>query len=110
MKFIISAVTGSFGELVRSVNEKDPEQAILRWCEFSEKYPTCVSIQPETKEDGLNLLKWAKLNFEKVETYLNRYRCPYRTDWLKTQIFCQVNNNKTSMQWEYDQLFPFCVG
>ena len=111
MKFIISAISGPFGEPVcGDIYEYDPKNAIIQWFSLTEKYPTCVSIQPETIEDGKSLLKWADKNFEKLDVWAKEHKCPYKTDWLKEQINMQVNNNKCSMQWEYDQIFPFCMG
>ena len=109
-KYVISAIDSPIGETVGSAYEYDPENAIIQWCRYSEKYPTCASIQPESKDAGTSLLKWAKLNFEKVEVYMREHKCPYRIDWMKEQIESQVRNGKNSMQWEYDQLFPFCMG
>lgn len=111
MEYKISAITSPFGEPVDyGKTEHDPERAILRWLEYSKKYPTCASIQPQNKEDGLALLKWAKLNFDKLEAYFLKYKCPYKTDWMRDQIDSQVNNNKVDMQWEWDELFPFSIG
>ena len=110
MEYRISAITDPFGEFAGSAEETNPEQAILRWCEYSEKYPTCVCIQPKTNEDGIKLLKWAEDNFDKVSTYLEKYNAPYKISWMKDMISAQLKNGKCSMQWEYDQLFPFCMG
>ena len=111
MKYIVSAVS-PYGEPLELSDEPeyDPENAIIKWCRFSEKYPTCVSIQPETKEDGMKLLRWAEENFDKVEVYLRKHKCPYKVDWMKEEIASQVQTNTVSMQWNYDQLYPFCAG
>lgn len=110
MKYCISAISNPFGEPVTDEYEYDPENAIIKWCRYQEKYPTCVSIQPETNEDGIALLKWADLNFEKVEVYMKEHKCPYKTGWIREQVKSQIAKGKSSMQWEYDQLFPFCMG
>ncbi len=111
MIFSVSAITDPFGELVATPKDyNDPEQAILNWCKLSKKYPTCVSIQPQTKEDAKALLIWANENFDKVRAYMNKYKCPYRTDWMQKEIHYQVINDNISMRWEYDQLYPFCMG
>ena len=111
MKFIISATNGPFGEPVGDDKyEYDCENAIIQWFRLSEKYPTCVSIQPANEKDGLALLKWADMNFEKLEVWAKEHKCPYRIDWLKLEIQKQTNNNKCSMQWEYDEVSPFCMG
>ena len=110
MEYIVSAFT-IFGESVGYSDkpENNPERAIIKWCMYSEKYPTCVSIQPKTNEDGMILLIWANQNFEKIEHYMDLYKCPYKTEWLREQIDEQIKKGKTSMMWEYDQLFPFCM-
>ena len=110
MKYVISAFSSPFGDDVGSAHEADPENAIIQWFRYSEKYPTCVTIQPETPADGMALLKWVNLNFEKLEVWAKEHKCPYRTDWLKEQVESQIKKGKCSMQWNYDQLFPFCMG
>ena len=111
MKYIVSAVS-QYGEPLELPNEPEyaPENAIIKWCMYSKKYPTCVSIQPETKEDGMKLLKWANEHFDKVEVYLREHKCPYKVDWMKEEIASQVQKSEVSMQWYYDQLYPFCAG
>ena len=111
MKYIVSAVS-PYGEPLKLSDEPeyDPENAIIKWCLYSKKYPTCVSIQPETKEDGMKLLKWANEHFDKVEVYLREHKCPYKVDWMKEEIASQVQKNEGSMQWDFDQLYPFCAG
>jgi len=111
MRYVISAISSPFGEAAgNDAVEHDPENAIIQWFRYSEKYPTCASLQPQTKEDGLALLKWAKHNFNKLEVWAKEHKCPYKTGWLKEQIEKQVEDNKCSMQWEYDELFPFSMG
>ena len=110
MNFIVSTSHGPFGEPGPSKKFTDNEKAVLQWFKWQGKYRTCVDIQPETKEDGMNLLKWAQLNMDKVIAWCAEYKCPYKADWLSEQVNKQVNNNRCSMQWEYDSLFPFCEG
>lgn len=110
MKFVISSITSPFGEPAENITNNNPESAVLKWFQMSEKYPACTSLQPDTKESGEQLLKWADMNSDKIEAWANIYKCPYKIKWLKEQIRTQVKNNKCSMQWEYDELFPFCMG
>lgn len=109
MKYLISASNGPFGETVGSVYKMDPQDAILQWMRYSEKYPTCVSIQPHTPEDGRSLLQWASDNFAQLDVWAKEYHCPYDKEWLHNEIQAQLSG-KISMQWEYDQLHPFCEG
>ena len=63
MQYVISAINSPFGEPIgKDAHTTDMEDAILRWFQLSKKYPTCTSIQPETIEDGMELLKWAKFS------------------------------------------------
>ncbi len=111
MEYIISAITSPFGESVDSgTHECDPQKAIIQWFRYSERYPTYASIQPRTREDGIALLRWARDNFEKLETWAKEHKCPYRIEWLREQIESQAEAGECSMQWEYDELFPFCMG
>ena len=111
MEYVVSAITSPFGEPVGNpLKTKNPEEAIIKWCELSQTYPTCVSIQADSEETGIKLLKWAGLNRDKMDYYLSIYRCPYKPEWVMDQITSQINNNKTSMQWAFDELFPFCMG
>ncbi len=111
MEYIVTAVTGPFGELAKNPETvHSPELAITKWCKLQYGYPTCVAIQPATKEDGMELLKWADANFDKIKKLMEENKCPYKTSYMKEQIKEQVDKNKCSMQWEYDQIFPFCMG
>lgn len=111
MKYLISATISPYGEQAPgSVYKHDPEKAIKEWCRVSEKYPTCASIQPETKEAGMVLLKWAFNNFDKVEGYMKEYKVPYKPEWMKKEIKSYVDKNRNSMMWEYDEIFPFSMG
>ena len=109
MSYLVSVVM-PFGGIVKEAYEKDPEKAILRWCRYSRKYPTCVSIQPEAQEGGKILLRWASDNIEKVREYLTENKSPYRIDWMIEEIQQQARDGRTSMQWDGDQLHPFSVG
>lgn len=111
MKYMVSAITGPFGEpATMPYKSNNPEEAILKWCKLQKDYPTCVSLQAATMEDGLELLKWAQMNFNTVRTYMKDNKCPYKTDWIKDHIDRYVHRRKCSIQWEYDQLFPFSMG
>ena len=111
MKYLISATISPYGEQAPGrVYKHDPEKAIKEWCRVSEKYPTCASIQPETKEDGQALLKWALNNFDTVKTYMREYKVPYKPEWIEKQLRRYVEANRNSMMWSYDEIFPFCMG
>lgn len=111
MNYVVSSISSPFGERVgNDVHTSDIETAVEKWFEFSKEYPTCTSLQPQTQEDGTALLKWALLNFEKLEVWAKEYKCPYKMGWFKETLTAQVNNNKCSMQWEYDELYPFSMG
>lgn len=110
MKYLISATISPLGELAEDAFEDDPKNALIKWFQYSEKYPTCVALQPETKEDGLALLEWAHHNPDQLDIWAKEYRCPYKVEWLKEEVADYVHRGKCSMQWNYDQLFPFCMG
>ena len=110
MRYIVSATDPFDGPLACDKVEYDPENAIIAWCAMGEKYPTCASIQADTEEAAFKLLTWAKTNFERVEVYMTEHKCPYKTEWIKEMVEAQAENGKSSMQWKYDQVFPFCMG
>lgn len=110
MKYMILATAVPMGENTGLVYEDEPQKALMTWFRYSQKYPTCVAIQPETKEDGLALLEWAHHNPDQLDIWAKEYRCPYKIEWLKEQIAEQFKEKRCSMQWNYDQLFPFCMG
>ena len=90
--------------------EMDPQNAIIQWFRYTEKYPTCVDILAETEEDAKELLKWADNNPEKLKVWSLEYKCPYRDGWLSDQIKRQLIGKKKFLQWGYDAVFPFCMG
>jgi len=111
MKYLISATISPYGEQAPGrVYKHDPGKAIKEWCRVSENYPTCASIQPETKEDGQVLLRWALNNFDTVKKYMREYKVPYKPEWIEKQIRRYVESNRNSMMWSYDEIFPFCMG
>ena len=111
MKFRISAITSPFGEPVdNGKTTSNPEEAIKQWFVYSKKYPTCASICPETNTDGLELLKWAESNFGKIKTWAEKYRCPYKLNWLQEQITKQITKGDKLIQWEFDEIYPFSMG
>ena len=104
MKYVISGMCSAYA------CEYDPQNAVIQWFRLSQEEPTCVCIQPKTEEDGMALLKWAEENFDKLEVWAKEHKCPYRIEWLEEEISSQVRKGTCSMQWEYDQLYPFCMG
>ncbi len=85
MNYLISATISPYGEEAPDHGyETDPENAIMKWRKFSEKYPTCASIQAKTEEDGI--LRWALDNFDKVEGYMRKHKVPYKPEWIKKQV------------------------
>ena len=103
-KYIVSGIN------VPTKYENLPQKALLQWFKYSKKEPTCVCIQPKTKEDGFAVLKWANENFSKLEEWADKYKCPYKIRWMEEEIAKAVSAGTCSMQWDYDQLFPFCMG
>lgn len=110
MEYIVSAITNPFGELADTKRFTSPEKAVEQWCKYQKKYPSCVSIQPENKAAGINLINWVYLNLDKFEAMVSKSKVPYRFDWMKEQIASQVATGKCKMQWDYDQITPFCEG
>ena len=87
-----------------------PEKAVEKWCRYSQAYPTCTAIQPKTKEDGMSLLKWAAANEAAVRELLQRYKTPYRADWIMETVRRYASEGRTPMQWDGDQIYPFSMG
>ena len=107
MKYTITSITGPFGEEAEpDAGEMDPQNAIIQWCRRQKEKPTCGAIMPKTIEDGTKLLEWARDNFDKIEVWMIEHKVPYKKEWLKEQIETTTNG----MQWDGDQIFPFCMG
>lgn len=110
MEFIISATSPCGEELGSNVREQDPEKAILAWCRIGQEYPTCASIQADSEKSAFSLLKWADKNADKVRAYLDRYKSPYKPDYILDSVSGYVRNGKSSIQWDYDIVSPFSFG
>lgn len=109
--YIISATDEPFGEIMEhETYTSAPADAVKRWFKCSEKYPTCTSLQPATEEAGMEILTWASQNMDQLEEWSKAYKCPYKITWMKEEIEKAAVKNKSGMQWEYDELFPFCKG
>ena len=110
-KYVVSAITAPDGDPVGAPTFTDnPEVAIRKWFQLSEKYPTCCDIQARNTDAELELLKWANANDDKIVVFATDHHSPYKLGWLQDHIRTAVNNNKPSIQWAYDAVFPFCMG
>lgn len=87
-----------------------PIDALKKWCELEEDYPTCVTIRLATKNDGLEFIRWCHNNWETVETILSRVDLPYQISFMKEVIEGYWKRNKTSMEWDGDEISPFSFG
>ena len=110
-RYVISAISSPMGEEVGGeFIEKHPENAILEWCKLGQKYPTYTSLQANSEQSAFALLVWAQANFDKLESWFEEFECPYKPEWMRGVIDFYVSKGKSSMQWNYDEISPFCMG
>ena len=109
-RYIISATESPFGEIADVARFDSAEEAIIKWCELTQIYPTCVSLQAQTDDDARALMQWAFLNDDKMKAYLSKYNVPYKANWFMGQIRSKLSNGGQLIQWGYDEVYPFCKG
>lgn len=109
-KYIISATEPMGESYGTDIIKNHPEEAIIAWCELNKKYPTCASIQADNEQSAYELLTWADRNKDKLEAYMKKYKCPYKFEWITGIISSYIKKQRSSMQWEYDQVSPFAYG
>lgn len=101
-------VAGPFEEEVYPFNSNDPKEIIKKWFEQEKAHALCTNIQAATREDALMLLTWA---FENIEYVKKQYPgCHYRWNYICDGIEKEISEKCKSFQWEWDSVFPFCMG
>lgn len=83
--------------------------AIKLWFKMGKKYPSCVSIFAKDNSLAQELLEWVVDNYDKFSNMYNTYNTPYKFDYLYN--FCINHKDDTNLlQWDGDQVPPFCAG
>lgn len=101
-------VAGPFEEEVYRFNSSDPKKIIKKWFEQEKAHALCANIQAATREDALMLLTWA---FENIEYVKKQYPgCHYRWNYICDGIEKEISEKCKNFQWEWDSVFPFCMG
>ena len=110
-KYIVSAITLPFGEPVGDdLYTDNPEEAVKRWFELQAQYPTCVNIQASNNKTAKELLTWADTNSDRIDAlWRDTEKFPYKLHWLKNAVKRMLAKD-SPLQWEYDMLYPFCMG
>ena len=111
MKYLVSAINDPISfEPIGQPRELDtPKTALEEWFKLNKKHPTCTSLQPQTNDDAREVLIWASKNRDIIKSWTTRYNCHYKIDYLLKFIDDGLNKEKL-ISWEYDELFPFCMG
>lgn len=112
---IVSAVNSYMGRYVVSSSFEhkathDPEEACLYWCQMQQSDVMNVSIQAANEASAFELIVWAQNNFETLAANMEKYKCPYKREFMKATIDEYVLKGSSSMQWPYDQVTPFDMG
>lgn len=111
MKYLVSSINNPFDfEPIGQPRELGtPKTALEEWFKLNKKHPTCTSLRPQTNEDAREVLKWASNNKDEIKAWATRYDCHYKIEYLLKSIDDGLNKEKL-ISWEYDELFPFCMG
>lgn len=84
------------------------KKIIKKWFEQEKAHALCANIQAATREDALMLLTWA---FENIEYVKKQYPgCHYRWNYICDGIEKEISEKCKNFQWEWDSVFPFCMG
>ena len=81
-----------------------PEEAITMWFENNKKYPTCVDLNCQTKDDAQSLIDYYKSNSEDFLQYFST-----KEKWLLFSSYV-LNNNLDHFLINGDSVFPFSKG
>lgn len=91
----------------RIVKTDDPKRAIEVWFKYGAKHPTEADIMVYSKEDALELRRYARNNPEWFTELYNSYKCPYTLESLQEG----VNSDELHESYKFvDSVYPFCFG
>lgn len=68
----------------------NPESAIRTWFRYGIKAPMETSIRCVSKEDALELVKWADANQDLICQFYSRFGCVYKLSFLLDSITKKV--------------------
>ena len=108
--YVVSGLDPLTGEEPFSpIDTDDAKSAITSWFKMSEKYPSCICICGKDYSAAKQLLRWVIDNEDQFIALYNRYKNPYKLDFLLD--YCKQNvNSGHLLDWSGDQIDPFSLG
>jgi len=90
-----------------AIKTDDPKRAIETWFKYGAKHPFDSAIYVHSKEDALELRRYARNNPDWFTELYNSYKCPYKLESLQEG----VNSDNISQSFKFvDTVYPFCYG
>ena len=109
VKYYVSGMMPTGDDLGSFYHGNEAESAVRTWFKQNRKYPTCICTLCKTKEDGVELLRWAQEHLEELKAdYGNK--CCYSLDYMANSIAKGIEGGCDDVQWKYDMLDPFSLG
>lgn len=88
----------------------DSEAAALwAWVKNARDNYSNITITAYSREDELKLMKFVRGHESEFVNACNEHKVPYKIDYLLKGIQKNYEGN-AKIQWEHDQVFPFCFG
>lgn len=94
----------------------DPAKAIKAWFRVGEKFRGGTAISTHAKKDAQKLIDWAYENQDKIKEWHEKFKCPYKLDFMLKGIESKHNDRCSGFyedpeyDWATDMIFPFDVG
>ena len=89
-------------------------KVLEKWFEANAVFPNCVSINCYTKEEALDLLKFAWKNISIVHTMYFLFGSPYKWDYIEDGIKKKLEDGCQGFfgepDWMTDMIHPFDIG
>lgn len=106
--YSVSAFGNAFMEPVGApIIYSNPGNAIQKWFQLNESYPTCVMITGYRGKDEQALRDWAVNHEDKIIEWAGRYASPYGSEYILDE--CRKPVRPSNLKYP-DQLHPFGLG
>lgn len=87
----------------------DPKKAIIAWLRANKEMPTYASIDTNKNKAADILYGWVQANEEEFRSLCDKYKCPYKVDYLVYRCG-RGRNNDFERSGYPDQISPFSAG
>ena len=90
-------------------NGDDPKEALMTWINNARRFYTTITILAKTRAAELELMQTFKKNEIEFISRMHENGVPYKMNYITDGVNSNLEG-RSKIQWEGDQVFPFCYG